>query len=61
MKEFKRTEEKNNGRYYTPSDTVRFILDTANYCGDNILQKHIIDNSCGDGALAKFRGTHSAI
>ena len=51
MKEPKRTEEKNNGRYYTPSDTVRFILDTANYCGDNILQKHIIDNSCGDGAF----------
>ncbi|MBR1375246.1 MAG: N-6 DNA methylase [Cardiobacteriaceae bacterium] len=51
MKETKRTEEKNNGRYYTPIDMVCFILNTANYCGNNILQKHIIDNSCGDGAF----------
>ena len=51
MKEIKHTTQKNNGRYYTPSDMVCFILDTAGYCGDNILQKHIIDNSCGDGAF----------
>ena len=42
MKELKRTEEKNNGRYYTPSDMVSFIFRYSN----NILQKHIIDNSC---------------
>ena len=51
MKEIKHTTQKNNGRYYTPSDMVCFMLDTAGYYGQNILQKHIIDNSCGDGAF----------
>lgn len=41
---------KNNGRIYTPSFIVENILDLAGYQG-NILEKHIIDNSCGDGAF----------
>ena len=45
------TIQKTNGRYYTPSSMVRLILDTAGYQGNAILQKHIIDNSCGDGAF----------
>ena len=42
MKETKRTEEKNNGRYYTPIDMVCFILNTANYCGNNILKNTLL-------------------
>lgn len=30
---------------------VHLILDTAGYQGNAILQKHILDNSCGDGAF----------
>lgn len=30
---------------------VKLILDFASYVPDNILQKHIIDNSCGNGAF----------
>ncbi|MBR7002054.1 MAG: N-6 DNA methylase [Neisseriaceae bacterium] len=44
-------KQKSNGRYYTPFDMVRLILDTAGYRDENILKKHIIDNSCGDGAF----------
>ena len=43
---------KNQGRIYTPEFIVRNILDLANYKGD-ILEKNIIDNSCGDGAFLK--------
>jgi len=43
---------KNQGRIYTPEFIVKNILDLANYKGD-ILEKNIIDNSCGDGAFLK--------
>ncbi len=40
------------GRVYTPLYLVRIMLDYCDYTAhDNILQKHIIDNSCGDGAF----------
>jgi len=44
-------DKKFNGRVYTPPFIVSAILDFAGYCGCNILKKHIIDNSCGDGAF----------
>lgn len=43
--------EKANGRVYTPSFIVKNILDLSGYCGGNILHKHVMDNSCGDGAF----------
>lgn len=43
--------KKNAGRVYTPDDIVIEILDLAGYLGENILKRHVIDNSCGDGAF----------
>lgn len=43
---------KNQGRIYTPEFIVKNILDLVNYKND-ILEKNIIDNSCGDGAFLK--------
>ncbi len=43
--------EKSNGRFYTPAFIVNNILDMAGYYGMNVLKKHAIDNSCGDGAF----------
>lgn len=43
--------EKENGRFYTPDYMVCNILDMAEYKGEGILKKHVIDNSCGDGAF----------
>lgn len=45
------TVEKSNGRFYTPDFIVCNILDMSGYYGNAILQKHAIDNSCGDGAF----------
>ena len=45
------TIEKSNGRFYTPNFIVCNILDMSGYYGSAILQKHAIDNSCGDGAF----------
>lgn len=45
--------KKNNGRYYTPADIVGQILDLSDYRGPRILRKHVIDNSCGDGAFLR--------
>ena len=45
------TIEKSNGRFYTPDFIVCNILDMSGYYGKAILQKHAIDNSCGDGAF----------
>lgn len=42
---------KNDGQVFTPTFLVRNILDFAGYSGNSILQKHIIDNSCGAGAF----------
>ncbi|GHU92694.1 DNA methyltransferase [Clostridia bacterium] len=45
------TREKASGRFYTPAYLVSNILDLLGYSGSSILQKHVIDNSCGDGAF----------
>ena len=42
---------KQHGRVYTPDYLVRLILDFGGYDNSNILRKHVIDNSCGDGAF----------
>ena len=47
------TEEKAKGRFYTPEHIVRSILNLSGYRGTEILRKHVIDNSCGDGAFLK--------
>lgn len=44
---------KHHGRVYTPDYLVRTILDFGNYIGENIVGKHVIDNSCGDGAFLR--------
>ncbi len=44
---------KHHGRVYTPDYLVRTILDFGNYNGKDIVGKHVIDNSCGDGAFLK--------
>ena len=43
--------EKEIGRVYTPKYIVDNILDLSGYYGSSILGKHVIDNSCGDGAF----------
>ena len=47
------TNEKENGRIYTPDYIVKNILDLSGYQGAEILGKHIIDNSCGNGAFLR--------
>ena len=39
------------GRIYTPLFIVENILDLVDYNNQKIIGKHIIDNSCGDGAF----------
>lgn len=45
------TAKKEAGRVYTPTFIVDNILNLSGYYGDKILNKHVIDNSCGDGAF----------
>ena len=46
------TESKAYGRVYTPNYLVNLILDSTGYNSyANVIGKHIIDNSCGDGAF----------
>lgn len=53
LKTMKKTisAEKEAGRVYTPKHIVDNILDLSGYHGHNIINKHVIDNSCGDGAF----------
>ena len=44
---------KQHGRVYTPDYLVKLILDFGGYDKPNLLRKHVIDNSCGDGAFLK--------
>lgn len=46
-----KTAKKSKGRVYTPDYIVNNILDLAHYVGDHVVEKHVIDNSCGDGAF----------
>lgn len=42
---------KHSGQVFTPAYLVNLILDEAGYKGVDILQKHCMENSCGDGAF----------
>ncbi len=42
---------KNDGQVFTPDYIVNNMLDFCGYDGKSILNKHVIDNSCGDGAF----------
>lgn len=46
-------EKAKTGEIYTPNEIVRGMLDLCWYAENsrNILEKHIIDNSCGEGAF----------
>src|SRR4051794_40927717 len=44
---------KNLGQVSTPGSIVDFMLDAIEYKEETILNKHILDNSCGDGAFLK--------
>ena len=48
----KMSKEKQIGQVFTPDYLVQDILDVTGYNSSNsILKKHIIDNSCGNGAF----------
>lgn len=51
MKETRKS--KKIGQVFTPQYIVDEMLDYAEYIGPSIIGKHIIDNSCGDGAFLK--------
>ena len=42
---------KHSGQVFTPDFLVKSILDYSQYTEGNIIAKHVIDNSCGDGAF----------
>lgn len=42
---------KSKGQIFTPDFIVKNMLEIVGYFGDKILNKHIVDNSCGDGAF----------
>ncbi len=43
--------KKSIGQVFTPEPLVKLILDFVGYAGSSVSQKHIIDNSCGEGAF----------
>lgn len=43
------SEQKTQGRIYTPAPLVARILDAAEYFGGNICDARILDPACGDG------------
>lgn len=47
----KNDKVKHSGQVFTPDYLVNEILDCAGYVGQSVLCKHVIDNSCGDGAF----------
>lgn len=49
----KKKNVKENGQVFTPEYLVKIILDEVGYVQGRILGKHIIDNSCGDGAFLR--------
>lgn len=44
-------DTKNQGQVFTPGWMVNLMLDHCKYWGTGILRRHVIDNSCGDGAF----------
>lgn len=51
MKEGKNKKTKKTGQVFTPKYIVEEMLDYAGYDNPSIIGKHIMDNSCGDGAF----------
>ncbi|VEU72600.1 HsdM family class I SAM-dependent methyltransferase [Mycoplasmopsis gallopavonis] len=51
MSENNISKNKSFGRVYTPDYIVNNILNLSGYILGNISKKHVIDNSCGDGAF----------
>jgi adenine-specific DNA-methyltransferase len=47
------SQEKLNGKVYTPSFIVKKILDDVGFVGKDILGKKILDPACGDGSFLK--------
>lgn len=45
------SNKKSIGRFYTPEFIVKNILDMSGYFGVGIVKKHVMENSCGDGAF----------
>lgn len=46
-----KSEVKTRGKIYTPNYLVKNICDMGGYVAGKIAKKHVIDNSCGDGAF----------
>ncbi|MCD8205287.1 MAG: hypothetical protein LUD29_01545 [Clostridia bacterium] len=46
-----KTSTKLCGAVYTSKHIVENILDLSGYRDEGVLKKHVIDNSCGDGAF----------
>ncbi|MBO5719954.1 MAG: hypothetical protein J6R61_00255, partial [Bacteroidales bacterium] len=44
---------KKIGQVFTPQYIVDEMLNYVGYVGSSIIGKHIIDNSCGDGAFLR--------
>ena len=51
MEKKEKIRSKNIGQVLTPQYLVEEMLDYAGYKNTAIIEKHIIDNSCGDGAF----------
>ncbi|MDR0319341.1 MAG: N-6 DNA methylase [Rickettsiales bacterium] len=50
-KKQQKSKVKFDGQVFTPEYLVKDMLDFAGYCGFDIVGKHIMENSCGDGAF----------
>lgn len=46
-----RRKRKQIGQVFTPPELVTLMLDFSGYRSGDILRRHVMDNSCGDGAF----------
>lgn len=51
MKKETKKKQKHIGQVFTPRFIVDEMLNYCGYTGESVLKKHVIDNSCGDGAF----------
>ena len=42
---------KNKGQVITPKNIIKDILELSDYKGEKILKKHVMENSCANGAF----------
>ena len=42
---------KNRGQVITPKNIIKDILELSDYKGEKILKKHVMENSCANGAF----------